>query len=834
MSVDAPSFGTALLGRDQEVANVAALIHDGDIRLVTITGPGGVGKTRLALEVARRVRADLPGGAVFVDLAGVGEADDVAAAIARTLDLRQSGTDEPSAKLRRALAHRVVLVVLDNFEQVLAAAHVPVELIERCPGVRVLVTSRAPLRVRAERVFRLSALPVPVRSTDSDPDAVAQFASVQLFTERARAIRPEFELGADNAAAIAEICRAVDGLPLAIELAAARITHLTPALLAERLSTPRSDAPLDTLGRGASDLPDRQRTMRDTIAWSYNLLAPHEQRLLRRLSIFDADCSLDAIESVCSDPAPESGGGGRLAGGVLLDALASAVDLHLIEPDDRVVDEARFAMLVTIREFGREQLATDGEYQAVRSRHAAYYATLVDETAAAWESPAEQTAAQRLERELIEIRVALRHFLETGDAASGRRMVTMAGPFWLAQGHVAEGRQWIDAFLASEAPERIPLPERARALMLRARLALDELGTEDPAARAAIRTQLEEARTLARSIDDEQLELEALVHLTSILANDDDVERSLALAEEGIALAERSNRWRLAELYLATSLLAHWTGDRERATALAVGAGALADELGNERLSIEARLTLSLTAPSTSPGVRPLADYVSRAEVLGDQRILSWLYPAVAAEALDAGRVADAARWFRASLEMDRDSGYWHRGAFGMVGAQGLASMRGHQEEVARLHGALSLHLDALRRAAPPDYVRDWEDFVAAIRDSMGHDAFDAAMRDGTARSWDEAVAEAVAICDREVDEPAATQEPRSRRHAAHDLELTARELDVLRLIAAGGTNKDVAAALGIRPKTVMHHSMAIYRKLGVRGRAEASAYAYRNGLVPE
>jgi DNA-binding CsgD family transcriptional regulator len=493
-------------------------------------------------------------------------------------------------------------------------------------------------------------------------------------------------------------------------------------------------------------------------------------------------------------------------------------------------------MLATIREFGREQLAMDGEYQVVRSRHAAYYAALVDETAAAWESPAEQTAAQQLEREFIEIRVALRHFLETGDAASGRRMVTKAGPFWLGQGHVAEGRQWIDAFLASETPECIPLPERARALMLRARLAMDELGTEDPAARSVIRTQLEEARALARSIDDEQLELEALVHLTQILANDHDVERSLALAEEGIALAEQSNRWRLAELYLHTSLLAHWTGDRERATALAVGAGALADELGNERLSIEARLTLSLTAPPTSlvHGVRPLADYVSRAEMLGDQRILSWLYPAVASEALDAGRVTDAARWFRASLEMDRDSGYWHRGAFGMVGAQGLASMRGHLEEVARLHGALSLHLDALRRAAPPDYVRDWEDFVAAIRDSMGHDAFDAAMRDGTARSWDEAVAEAVAICDREIDEPSATQEPRSRPHAAYDLELTARELDVLRLIAVGGTNKDVAAALGIRPKTVMHHSMAIYRKLGVRGRAEASAYAYRNNLVPE
>ena len=382
VGTDVPWPGTTLLGRDHEVMNVAGLVRSGDVRLVTITGPGGVGKTRLALEVARSVGAQLPDGAVFVDLAGVTEPHAVAATIAGTLEVGQSGTDEPVVALRRALARREFLLVLDNFEQVLAAADVPVALVESCPGVSVLVTSRAPLA----RPGRAGVSPQRAARSDprssSDVAALRQFASVELFCERAAAIRPDFQLDHDNAAVIAGICRALDGLPLAIELAAARISHLKPAVLLERLGTPRSTAPLDTLGRGARDLPPRQRTMRDTIAWSYDLLGPLEQSLLRRLSIVDGDCSLEAIEAVCSGPVLERGGGTELDGAGLLDALAALVDLHLIEPDDRVPDEPRLGMLVTIREFGREQLVDAAQVRTLRSRHAQYYATLVDEAAA--------------------------------------------------------------------------------------------------------------------------------------------------------------------------------------------------------------------------------------------------------------------------------------------------------------------------------------------------------------------------------------------------------------------------------------------------------------------
>jgi predicted ATPase/DNA-binding CsgD family transcriptional regulator len=834
VGVDVPWPGTALLGRDHEVVNLADLMRAGDVRLVTITGPGGVGKTRLALEVARRLGAELVHGAVFVDLSGVADARTVAATIAGRLELGQSGTDEPEVVLRRALSRRQLLLVLDNFEQLLAAAPVPVALVESCPELCVLVTSRAPLRVRAERVFRLAALPVPIRASSSDVVAARQFASVELFCERAGAIRPDFQLCDDNVTEIAGICRALDGLPLAIELAAARISHLTPAVLLERLMTPQSSAPLDALGRGASDLPERQRTMRATIAWSYDLLSPLEQSLLRRLSIFDGDCSLEAIEAVCSGPDP--GGGVGLDTATVLDAIAALVDLHLVEPDDHAPDEARFGMLVAIREFGREQLAEAAELPTLRSRHARYYATLVGHAATALQSPDARAWARRLERELVEIRAALRH-LAAADVVGGLRMVIGAGRFWLNHGHVAEGRHWLAEHLSRVPLDLIPVPERAGALMWTARLAMDDLPSADPSALSTSLTQLDQALTLARSIHDEQLELEALLFQTHVGApSDDELEHTLTLAEHGIARARLVNRWRLAELSLTSALLAHRAGHGERAAVLAADACALADDLGNERLSIEARLTMSFTVPGTSLAASApvLADVLPRADALGDKRVLAWLYPAVGSESLAAGRLVDAARWFCASLALARDAGYWHAGAMGMMGTQALAYLGGRSDTTARLYGVLRPHLPTVRRSVPPASVRAWERLIAAVRTALGDDAFELAARAGAAMTWDDAVEEAITICQGETEEPDEAPSRGSGPHRAWDLELTDRELDVLRHIAAGGTNKDVAAALGITPKTVMHHSVAIYRKLGVRGRAEATAYAYRSNLIED
>ncbi len=699
---------------------------------------------------------------------------------------------------------------------------------ESCPGLCILVTSRAPLRVRAERVFRLAALPVPTPTADVDAEAVRPFASVELFCDRAAAIRPGFQLDDSNAGAIGGICRALDGLPLAIELAAARVSHLSPAVLRERLAAEVPNVQLDTLGRGAGDLPARQRTMRDTIAWSYALLNAREQHLLCDLSVFDGDCSLEAIEAVCAGSQPDGGAG-------VLDALAALVDLHLVEPADHVPDEARFEVLVTIREFGREQL-DDAQLLALRSRHAGYYAHLVDEAATGLESPDAPTWTRRLEHELVELRGALRHLVATNAVVEGLRLVTGAGPFWRDHGHIAEGRRWLDEFLGRIDPDLIPPPERTAALVWSARLAMDDHPLAHPDARATIHAQLDEALALARSIHDEQLELQALLSSTFVAAPDgEDLESRIEAAEEGIARARILNRWRLADLSFTTALLAHRAGHRERAAQLATEACALADEVGNEQLSIQARIALSFTTPGTTlAGTAPeLADLIPRAEALGNTRVLVWLYPAIASEHLAAGRISDATRWFRASLELGRDSGYWHGVTMGLMGIQAVAYLSGRPDAAAVLYGAVAPHLPWVRRSFPPAHVRSWEGLIAAVRRTLGDDDFDAAVRSGSSMSWDDAINEAITICDAELDEP---DEPRPIRRSspqkAPEVPLTERELEVLRQIAAGDSNKDVAAALGIAAKTVMHHSVAIYRKLGVRGRAEATAYAYRHGLV--
>lgn len=833
MVAELPSSSARLLGRDDEIANVIELFGGSDVRVVTITGVGGVGKTQLALEVARRIGAELRDGAVFVDLAGVNDPTTVPAAVATALDVGRSGADEPAVALQRALAPRQLLLVLDNFEQVLAAGDLPVGLIGACPDLRILITSRAPLRVRAERVFRLAPLPVPIRAQDADVAVLQQVASVELFCERAAAIRFDFQLGADNVEAVAEICRVVDGVPLAIELAAARVNLLSPAVLLERFTG--STASLDALGRGANDLPARQRTMRATIAWSYDRLAPVEQLLLRRLSIFDGDCSLEAIESVCAgDP---GNGDDVVDGGALLDALAALVDLHLVEPVTGVAEEARFRMLLAIREFGREQLGADVD--ALRARHAEYFAGLVEQAATALETRAARAWAARLEHELVEIRAALRHFVDTDDVVTGLRTVISAGRFWLDDGHIPEGRRWLAELLGRVAPETLPPRERAAALMWTAGLASDDHPVLAARGQSTIITQLEEAVALARAVPDEQLELEASSFLIRLhRADEGDLEPRLSWAEACIVRAQQANRWRLAELELATALLAHWAGHHERAAVLATEARALADELGNERLAIEAAVVLRFMTPGTSlDRTAPvIAELVPRAEAMGDKRALAWLYPSAAWQAMQAGGVADAARWFVASLELSRDAGYWLAGALAMIGAQAVANQTGRPDVLARFSGVLTPELPRLRRSMPPAGFRLWQERTAAVREALGEDVFAAAFRDGAGLRWDDAIDEAIAICRTATatdpsDQPL-TERSRRQPHRAWDLELTERELDVLRLIAAGRTNKDVAAELGITTKTVMHHSVAIYRKLGVRGRAEATAHAYRTNLI--
>ncbi len=363
-----PAQLTPLIGRVQEVETACALLQRSDVRLLTLTGPGGVGKTRLGLQVVTDLLDVFADGVFFVPLVSLNNPDLVIPTIAQTLGLGEAGDRPLTEHLKAYLQDKHLLLLLDNFEQVVVAAPLLTELLESCPGLKALVTSREVLRVRGEHEFPVLPLALPDLSHLPGIEALSQYAAVALFLQRALAIKPDFQMTNTNARAIAEICARLDGLPLAIELAAARVKLLPPQKLLARL-----ESRLQLLTRGARDMPERQQTLRNTIKWSYDLLDAEEQQLFRRLSVFVSGCTLEAAESVCNvaDGLPLN----------VLDGVTSLIDKSLLQQVEHPGDELRLIMLGTIREYGLECLAASGEEETTRSAHAEYYLALAEEAA---------------------------------------------------------------------------------------------------------------------------------------------------------------------------------------------------------------------------------------------------------------------------------------------------------------------------------------------------------------------------------------------------------------------------------------------------------------------
>jgi predicted ATPase len=441
-----PAPVTPLLGREREVAAVEDLVVKEDVRLVTLTGPGGVGKTRLAVEAARRLSPDFADGVRFVELAAVSAADLVAGAIATGLGLNTSAS-RLVTDVESYLRARRLLLVLDNFEHVVGAAPLLTELLMAAPGLVVLVTSRAVLRLRGEHELPVPPLPVPPADAAPDLADLQRYASVGLFAERAHAAAPGFELTAGNAAAVAEICRRLDGVPLAIELAAARVRLLPPQALLSRL-----DQRFSLLTGGARDLPERQRTLRNTLDWSFGLLSAGEQVLFTRLGVFSGTFGLPAVEAVC----------GAAAGAeALVDTLSSLVDSSLVRTQTRD-GELRFSLLETIRGYALDRLRDSGEWTEMHDRHAAYFVALAEPTEADLAGPGQLAWLDRLEAEHDNVRSAMSWLVHQDQLRPALHLAWSTWRFWWLRGHAEEIGHYTKLILAKS--EHQPPREAALAL----------------------------------------------------------------------------------------------------------------------------------------------------------------------------------------------------------------------------------------------------------------------------------------------------------------------------------------------------------------------------------
>ena len=774
---------SSFVGREREMAEVKRVLVDR--RLLTLTGPGGCGKTRLALQVANAMVEGFEDGVWLVELASLADPALVPKTVASVLRVPEQPGRPQVETLSDYLKPKKTLLVWDNCEHLVeACAGLAEALLHTCPDLRILATSREALGITGETTWVVPSLSLSDPHDLPHVEELLRYEAVRLFVERAAAVVPGFAPTDRNAASVARVCQRLDGIPLAIELAAARVRVLPVEGISDRL-----DDSLRLLTGGSRTALPRHQTLRATIDWSHELLSQEEQTLFSRLSVFAGGFGLEAVEEVCAGEGIEKN--------EVLDLLSHLVDKSLVVVHKQGY-EARYRLLEVIRQYGEEKLRAFGEAGFIRRDHANFFLALAEEVEPRINGPDHRLWLERLEAEHDNFRAALRWAAEARQTETELRLAGGLWWFWLRNGHMSEGRRWLEGVLGRLDPS-VRTAARAKALCGAGWLAFSQVD------HAAAQPQLEESAEIYREVGDKRGLAHAVSFLSVLLAHRGESSSARRYADESVRLFREveEDRW------------------------------GLAIALNNRGIVAEAQAEYAQAVPFFEES----SEILRR---LGDRWALSLPLRHLGTVALRQGDHIRAEQLYKESLEQCRQLGEKWLISLCLEELAGVACLQGEYTRAARLWGADETIREAIGATVRALYRADYDHGLAAAREALGDTAFTSAWGEGRKMTLEEAVAYAL-------DEPTPPQKEEEGAHppttgAAHAEAkapsepypegLTARETEVLGLLAGGKTNKEIASELVLSASTVQRHVANVYAKIGARGRAEATAYALSRGIA--